>query len=124
VTSAEAHLAEGRSVVFDRFYASTIAYALARRDDGLPPAGDAAYAWPAELRRPDRMLQLVLPEAARLARRAARTDEAETREEAALRASAALAGRVREAFGRMGCVEVSAEGTTEEVVARVLAALA
>jgi len=110
--------------VLDRFYASTIAYAVARREGALPPAGDAAYAWPAELRRPDAMVQLVLPEAARLARRAARTDEAETSEEAALRESAALAGRVREAFGRLGCVEVSAEGTTDEVVARVRAALA
>ena len=119
--AAEA-LRAGRHVVLDRFHASTIAYALARGSETLPPAGDAAYTWPAELLRPAHMLQLVLPEAARVARRASRSAVAETQEEAALRKSEALAGRVREAFGRLGCVEVSAEGSRQEVLERVLAA--
>ena len=44
-------LASSRSVVCDRFFASTRAYVLARAGE-LPPPGDAAYDWPSELLRP------------------------------------------------------------------------
>jgi hypothetical protein len=69
------------------------------------------------------MLQLVLPEAQRLARRAARTGTPETGEEAQLRTDTDFALRVRDAYGRMGCTEVSAEGTEDDVVDRLLAAI-
>jgi thymidylate kinase len=113
---------EGAHVVCDRFFASTRAYALAK-EAPLPAAGDAAYAWPPELLRPHYMLQLVLPEAQRLARRAARTGTPETGEEAQLRTDTDFALRVRDAYGRMGCTEVSAEGTEDDVVDRLLAAI-
>ena len=115
-------LAAGKSVVCDRYFTSTCAYALAK-EDLLPPAGDPAYKWPPELLRPKHIIQLVLPEARRLERRAARENTPETREEEELRKDAAFAQRVREAYGRMGCVEVSAEGTPDEVVDRLLAAV-
>lgn len=114
-------LASSRSAVCDRFFASTRAYVLARAGE-LPPPGDAAYDWPAELPRPTHCVQLVLPEPLRIARRALRVDLPETREEAALRSDAAFAGRVVDAYDRLGCTRVSAEGTVEEVVARIRAA--
>jgi len=117
-----AALAAGRHVVCDRFFASTRAYTLGK-EATLPAAGDAAYAWPPELLRPTHMLQLVLPEEQRLERRAARLGTPETREEEQLRLDAQFAARVREAYARMGCVEVSAEGGADAVVDRLLAAI-
>ena len=116
-------LAAGAPVVCDRYFASTRAYALAKEQPLLPAAGDAAYAWPAELLRPRHMLQLVLPEERRLARRAARMDTPETREEEQLRTDTEFALRVRDAYGRLGCTEVSAEGSEDVVVDRLLAAI-
>lgn len=120
---ASRHMAEtvaaGRSVVCDRFYASTISYPLGKRGE-LPSEGSPEYAWPSELLRPTHMIQLVLPEVDRIARRASRRSVAETPEEAELREDAARSARVSEAFTRMGCVSVSAEGTTAEVVQRIL----
>ena len=117
-----AALAAGRHVVCDRFFASTRAYALGK-EATLPAAGDAAYAWPPELLRPPHMLQLVLPEEQRLERRAARLGTPETLEEEQLRLDALFAARVREAYARMGCVEVSADGGADAVVDRLLAAV-
>lgn len=113
----------GRCVVLDRYYASTQSYILGQRspDQDLPPPGDAAYSWPPDLPRPHHMLLLTLPEEVRLTRRAARTAVAETDEEAKLRTQAALSERINEAYRRFGCVEVSAHGTTEEIVERILA---
>lgn len=111
--------AAGRPVVCDRFYASTAAYALGKSLE-LPPEGGPEYEWPPELLRPTFMFQLVLPEAERLERRAGRADVAETREEAELREDSAKAARVSEAFRRVGCVCVSAAGSTKEIVARIL----
>jgi thymidylate kinase len=118
----EAAVREGRRVVCDRYVFSTRAYRLAYGAE-LPPAGDAQYEWPSPaLHRPTLTVVLSLPEAVRLARRAGRVAEAETAEERKLREEPAFAGRVMEAFRRLGAVEVSAEGSTEEVVDRIVAA--
>lgn len=113
-------LAAGTSVVLDRYFPDTRAYALGRAG-ALPPAGDAAYAWPPGLPRPTLALLLTLPEAARVARRASRADVPETAEEALLRADGGVSARINEAFRRLGAAEVSAEGTPPDVLARVLA---
>ena len=118
--------AAGRHAVCDRYHASTVAYVLGQRagsDAELPPLGDAAYAWPADLPRPSHMVLLTLPEPERLARRAARTSVGETLEEAVLRQRAAVGARINEAYRRLGCVEVSAAGPPEAVAAAVLAAV-
>lgn len=113
---------DGKPVVCDRFYASTKAYSLAY-DTTLPPPDSPLYQWPETLYRPSHMILLSLPEPTRLARREGRTTEAETVEEAKLRTEPDFAERVMENFRRLGCVEVSAEGTTEEVVERILAVI-
>lgn len=120
----QAARAAGRAVVCDRYHASTVAYVLGQRsDDELPPPGDAAYAWPAELPRASHMVLLTLPEPERVARRAGRTSVGETPEEAVLRQRAAVGARINEAYRRLGCVEVSAAGPPEAVAAAVLAAV-
>ena len=101
-------VSEGKSVVMDRYYASTVAYRVGRCGvDPLPPAGDIVYELPPSLPRPKFMVVLTLPEAARIARRAARTDVAETPEEVVLRMKPHIAERINEAYRRLGCIEVA-----------------
>lgn len=117
----------GRCVVLDRYYASTMAYILGKRnlDQPLPAEGSEEYAWPAELYRPTFMCALVLPEADRVARRQSRTSVAETPEERLLRETPAIAARINEVYARMGCTQVLLEGSdsVEVVVRKVLDAV-
>lgn len=121
----KALLAAGRSVVLDRFHASTFAYRYGKQPGPLPEPGDAAYAWPPELCRPTHMVLLTLPHVDRVARRAGRMDVAETPEEALLRESADTSERINEAYRRFGCTEVrlAAGDSAEAVVEKVVAAL-
>jgi len=124
----QAELAAGRPVVVDRYFASTHAYLLGKEavlgTAGLPPPGNAAYAWPAELARPTHMVLLTLPEACRVARRASRAGEAETGEEALLRKRPDIPLHINEAYRRFGCTEVrlAAEDGVEAVVDAILRA--
>jgi thymidylate kinase len=117
----------GTSVVMDRYYASTIAYLIGRDGHGdapLPLRGDAVYNLPSALPRPTFMVVLTLPEADRIARRAARTDVSETPEEVLLRTKPQIPDRINEAYRRFGCIEVvlaDSDGT-EAVVDKILAA--
>lgn len=122
---AAASLAKGQSVVIDRYYASTFSYRYGRSDAPLPPAGDAAYAWPAELHKPDRMILITLPEADRLARRASRVAVAESGEEVVLRTRPEVPGRINEAYRRFGCTEVciTVDDGVDAVVGKIMAAL-
>lgn len=120
-------LSAGCSVVMDRYYASTKAYILgktrAHSIQDLPQAGSTAYAWPAELPKPDFMIVLTLNERERLSRREARTAVAETEEEAMFRLQEAIGQRINEAYRRFGCTEVDASGPPEKVLERVLQVL-
>jgi thymidylate kinase len=115
----------GRTVVMDRYFATTVAYQLAQSEAPLPPPGNVAYAWPALLPRPMHMVLLTLPEPDRLARRAARTAVAETGEEAELRRRPDVPLAINEAYRRLGCTEVAlaADDGVEAAVDKVLAAL-
>jgi thymidylate kinase len=120
-------VASGTSVVMDRYYASTISYLLGRAGEGdapLPPSGDAVYELPSTLPRPTFMVVLTLPEAARVARRAARTDVSETPEEALIRMKPVIAERINEAYRRFGCIEVAIADSDDPnaVVEKILAA--
>lgn len=123
---AAATLAKGQSVVIDRYYASTFSYRYGRKVEApLPPAGDAAYAWPAELHKPDHMILITLPEADRLARRASRSAVAESGEEVVLRLNPEVPGRINEAYRRFGCTEVciTVDDSVDAVVRKIMAAL-
>lgn len=118
---------EGRHVVLDRYYASTIAYILGKRDldSPLPTAGDSAYAWPRELYRPTCMIVLVLPEADRIARRQSRTSVDETPEEKLLRENPLIPARINAVYESLGCTRVDIAGadSVEVVVEKVLQAI-
>lgn len=117
----------GRHVVLDRYYASTIAYILGKKDldSPLPAAGDSAYAWPVELYRPTCMIVLVLPEEDRIRRRQSRTSVEETPEEKLLRENPLIPARINAAYERMGCTRVDIAGSdgVEAVVQKVLTAV-
>jgi thymidylate kinase len=127
----------GRSAVCDRYFPSTVAYVRGKSgagEDGrgildpLPPAGDPAWAWPAELERPAHLLLLTLPEPVRVRRRAGRAGVAETAEEALLAARPEVAERINEGYRRMGCKEVrleegdGVEAVVDKMVRAILAA--
>ena len=129
---ARAAREEGKSTVCDRYFCSTHAYNIGRKAcveggiDKLPPAGDAAWPpWPPMLERPSHMFVLFLPQAARVARLAARVatsegKEVETAEEKELRENETLGATINAAFERLGCTPVSAEGSELEVVERIV----
>jgi dTMP kinase len=114
----------GRSMVVDRYYASTMAYILgkANLDKPLPDATDALVAWPTELYRPDYMFVLLLPEADRVARRASRVAEAENDEERLLRESPNICDRINRLYSLFGCIPVNilATETVEDVVDKLM----
>lgn len=116
----------GRHVVLDRYYASTIAYILGKKDLDLPlPDDSSAYAWPGELYRPTCMIVLVLPEEDRIRRRQSRTSVEETPEEKLLRETPIIPARINAAYERLGCTRVDIEGndSVDAVVEKVLQAI-
>eukprot|EP01041_Mallomonas_annulata_P009686 gene9686-20134_t len=117
--------AEGKTVVIDRYYASTIAYILGKSHDPLPPLDCGAYDWPAELNRPTHMFLITLPEEDRIIRRSSRTSIQETEEEAILRRNQAFSSKINEAYRRLGCKEIaiSVNDDTETIVNRIMGEL-
>lgn len=111
----------GRSIVLDRYYASTIAYIMGKKDPHipLPPAGDEAYAWPSELYRPTCMFMLDLPEEVRIARHLSRTSVKENDEERLLRENSNISDRIRQAYAHLGCKRIDLnEGDDVDTVVR------
>lgn len=109
---------KGYCVVIDRYYASTIAYSVGKRDT-LPPEEDEVYMWPAELPKPDLSILLTLPNQVRVPRCAQRLDP-ETQEEASLRMSEVMSDNINEVYRRLGCREVSAVGSVNDVADRII----
>lgn len=112
---------QGKSVIIDRYYASTVAYSLGALVS-LPPAGDNVYEWPSELPKPDLMILLSLPHDVRIYRCSQR-QVPETDEESTLRLSQAKADNINEAYRRLGCTEISALGDATAVVDRIVQCL-
>ena len=114
-------------MVLDRYYASTIAYILGKRDldSPLPAPGDCAYAWPGELYRPTCMIVLVLPEEDRIRRRQGRTSVEETPEEQLLRENPLIPARINAVYESLGCtrVDIAGSDSVEMVVEKVLQAI-
>lgn len=111
---ADAHRAQGRSVVFDRSFASTAAFGSATAG-GVASAGD----WPASLKRPDLIVLLDVDEVIRCARLDSRGG-ASTPEEQWLRNDEAFRTRVLQGLKALGAVAVDASRPVEEVVAQIL----
>lgn len=90
------------AVVVDRWWTSTCAMALANHSTPLtmPPAGDAVYAWPDDLARPDAGFLLCVEEATRVARIRKRAPE--DAEERRLSAQLAMRQTAMEAYHRTG----------------------
>jgi radical S-adenosyl methionine domain-containing protein 2 len=110
---AEATLSSGRPVVMDRSAASTLAF-------GEATAGRvaAASSWPADLRRPDLLVLLNVPEDVRLERIAGR--QTWTTEERTLAADGAFRRRVLEGYAAFGAIEIDARRPVEAVVDEVI----
>lgn len=64
--------------MFNRFWHSTAAYALAQvvsdnpNESKLPPSGDSIYRWPADLLKPDIVILLTVHEHIRIQRQSGR----------------------------------------------------
>lgn len=110
---AEAILSSGRPVVMDRSAASTLAF-------GEATAGRVASGslWPTDLRRPDLLVLLNVPEDVRLDRIASR--QAWTTEERALAADEGFRGRVLAGYAAFGALAVDARRPVDAVVAAVI----
>jgi thymidylate kinase len=111
---ADAQRARGRSVVFDRSFASTAAFGCATTDE-VASADD----WPASLERPDLIVLLDVDEGIRCARLDARGGVG-TPEEQWLRDDEAFRTRVLQGLKALGAVPVDASRPVEEVVAQIL----
>jgi thymidylate kinase len=132
VAGEEARVAieHGEKIVCDRYFCSTHAYIMGRAAksvEALPTEQDPQWPqWPTLLQRPTHMFVLTLPHEVRLARLADRVhrsggSEPETAEEKLLRESKSICDAINAAFERLGCVSVSAEGSTSDVVDRIIA---
>lgn len=120
-------VAEGESVVVDRYYGSTIAYRTGKNlpDTELPPTDDPVYSWPKELPKPDYMFLLTLPEKDRLIRRASRLTVEETIEEKRIRMEPKISERINEVYRRLGCIEIQLVATDniDDVIQKIVAEL-
>ena len=128
----QGEVAAGRSVVLDRYYASTTAYILGKKVDipipavgEAPAAGDDTFTWPAELYKPTHMFVLVLPEADREQRRLGRTSVAETPEEKLLSQNPHIAERINRVYELLGCtrIDLVASDGIEAVLDKIIAAI-
>ena len=118
----QSEVEKGNTVVLDRYYASTMAYILGKEDLCLPASGDPILQWPSELYRPDFMFVLRLPEEARIARRATRTNIAENAEEKLLRERPDICARINELYKLFGCtvVDLTESDSVDTVVDKIV----
>lgn len=107
-------------VVVDRWWCSTCAMALANQCtvDQLPPAGDAVYAWPTDLAKPDAGFLLAVDEAVRVARIRKRAPE--ELEERRLAAQSEMRRAAMEAFTRTNMLTAVPAVTYREAVNEML----
>lgn len=110
-------------VVVDRWWCSTCAMALANHltRATLPPAGDAVYAWPADLPQPDSAFFLYVDEAIRIARIRKRAPE--DAEEQRLSALSEMRATATEAYRRTGLLTAVASPTYPVAVNTILDSL-
>ena len=113
----------GRSIVVDRYYASTMSYIHGKTniDEPVPDSSDTIFSWPVELYKPDFMFVLVLPETDRVARRASRVTVAENAEEKMLRENPRICERINAMYARFGCtvVNITATESVDEVAGKL-----
>jgi thymidylate kinase len=109
---------EGKIIVMDRYYASTMSYIIGKNlTIDVPPVGDVVYNWPQKLYKPDCMILLTLPEENRLLRRANRMDVIESEEEKVLRKEQGVSERIVQAYLNFGCVNIPLDvNDTKEMV--------
>lgn len=112
------HVFAGRTVVMDRSYASTAAYATAEQGTVARPDDI-----PRGVARPDLVVFLELPESERRKRLGGRPGP-RTPEEARLAEDAEFRSRVIAGYRTLGCVFVDASGSVESTLAAILRVLA
>ena len=120
LTAGEArqHQAAGRAVVVDRSVASTLAF-------GAACSGRAARfeEWPQDVPRPDLLVLLEVSEAVRIERLRSRS-EAETEEEARLRADVTFRECVLAGYIALGAIRVLGDGALDGIVDHIAGLLA
>lgn len=109
---ANAIRADGRPVVMDRSFASTLAYGEATAGRVAHPAG-----WPADLEKPDLLVLLHVEESVRQVRLAARGSQ--TKEERALSADPGFRERVIDGHRALGARDVDASASVATVVSLI-----
>ncbi|XP_062981894.1 UMP-CMP kinase 2, mitochondrial isoform X2 [Elgaria multicarinata webbii] len=114
------------TVIVDRYWHSTAAYAIASEVSGkvqnLPPLHHQVYHWPEDLLRPDVVLLLTISPEERIRRLQERGLE-KTREEAELEGNTFFRQKVEESYRRMEnptCQPVDASPSREEVLKAAL----
>jgi thymidylate kinase len=115
----------GRIAVCDRYYATTQAYNLAKKDLDVPipspeSAPEGTYKLPHGLYQPDYMVLLTLDETIRLQRLSGRIDVEETAEEAHLRQKEILGERINQVYKNFGCHEISAAASVDDIVNAII----
>lgn len=118
-----------KSVVMDRFWHSTTAYAIANEvecgiNDYIPPKGHAIYTWPKDLLFPSAVIFLSTPENDR----DSRVNEREelTAEEKQLSVNQNFRARIMETYRRIGhtkWIEIDTSGTKEETLEKTVNSL-
>ena len=110
-------LNNGKNVILDRFYASTMAYMW-----GFEKLPFSNTEWPPGLLRPDYMFLLNLPREARLHRLESRTNIAKTDEEKILHVSPDIEQRIIGYFLKFGCIDllITENLTTDEICDKII----
>ncbi|CAD5111933.1 DgyrCDS1195 [Dimorphilus gyrociliatus] len=123
-------LCQERVVVMDRFWHSTAAYTISEtcfsKQEELPEPGDEIYNWPEDLLKPTAVIFLKVSEEERLRRIYSRDGDNITVEESQISKNSLFRNMIAESYRRMsnpGVIEVDANGSQEEVTARVVQAL-
>ncbi|XP_066540488.1 UMP-CMP kinase 2, mitochondrial [Hoplias malabaricus] len=118
--------ASQRTVIVDRFWHSTAAYAIATAVRGsvekLPTLGSEVYQWPSDLLRPSLVLLLAVTPQERL-RRLQHRGLGQTEEETQLEVNDLFRQKVDEAYRRIqnpACVAVDASPSPDQVLQQVL----
>jgi dTMP kinase len=115
----EQYLSEGRNVILDRYYGSTMAYMWALKK--MEFTGDTT--WPQKLLKPDYMFLLNLDRQARINRLARRNDE--NNEERIIRQSEQIEADILKYYHLFGCEDIfieendSVEAVCEKVMNRI-----
>lgn len=120
-------VSQGVSVVMDRYYASTIAYLYGKTTGIIPNPGSIEYNWPNQLPKPKYQFVLTLPHTDRIARRAQRINEKETKEEEELRKEVTVGMNIQRIYTDcFSCIEIplditdNVEQSVDKILARIM----